>query len=185
MNTMERSDKGKRWIQTYSGLRFDPVNPRPEDIRIEDVAHALAHQCRFTGHTKFFYSVAEHSIHVSRQCTPQDALAGLLHDASEAYLVDVASPLKRLPEFAGYREIEARLQAMIFARFGLAPELPASVKDADLRMLSTEAVQIMSPLHRDWVLPAQPYFDLRVDCHGPARARRLFLERFAHLGGRP
>ena len=88
------------FIGTFSGLRFWPLAPNLEKILVEDIAHALAHQCRFGGHASRFYSVAEHSVHVSQLCLPEHALWGLLHDASEAYLVDLPRPLKLLPEFA-------------------------------------------------------------------------------------
>src|ERR1039457_118422 len=93
-----RMDSFDGFIGTFSGLRFWPLDPNPEKILIDDIAHALAHQCRFGGHASRFYSVAEHSVHVSRLCPPEDALWGLLHDASEAYLVDLPRPLKQLPE---------------------------------------------------------------------------------------
>src|ERR1017187_10636100 len=76
-------------ITTFSGIHFWPLLPNPADIRIEDIAHALSNQCRFAGHAREFYSVAEHSVRVSQLCPPEDALWGLLHDASEAYLTDV------------------------------------------------------------------------------------------------
>ena len=104
------------FIGTFSGLRFWPLDPNPEKILIADIAHALAHQCRFGGHASKFYSVAEHSVHVSKLCLPEHALWGLLHDASEAYLVDLPRPLKLLPEFAPYREAERRLQLQQIGR---------------------------------------------------------------------
>ena len=86
-------------ILTYSGKVFDPVNPIAADIRIEDIAHALAHQCRFSGHTIEHYSVAEHSVRVSglledRGYPYRVQMWGLLHDASEAYLIDLPAPVK-------------------------------------------------------------------------------------------
>src|ERR1019366_9954250 len=83
-------------IRTYSGVRFKPLDPDPA-VGISDIAHALANQCRFGGHSSAFYSVAQHSVRVSEICAAEDALWGLLHDASEAYLVDVPAPLKQLP----------------------------------------------------------------------------------------
>jgi hypothetical protein len=83
------------WIQTYSGRQFWPLDPRVEDVHLEDIAHALSNVCRYTGHVREFYSVAEHSVHVSWSCEPEDALWGLLHDASEAYLADMARPVKQ------------------------------------------------------------------------------------------
>jgi 5'-deoxynucleotidase YfbR-like HD superfamily hydrolase len=82
------------WIQTYQGGCFEPFNPHPDQIHIRDIAHALALTCRFTGHCLDFYSVAQHSVMVSQIVSHKHALAGLLHDASEAYLTDVASPIK-------------------------------------------------------------------------------------------
>src|SRR5271165_7548492 len=83
------------WIQTYTGRVMYPLDPRPEEINIIDIAHALSNLCRFTGHVRTFYSVAEHSVRVSQHCDPKDALWGLLHDASEAYLADMSRPMKR------------------------------------------------------------------------------------------
>ena len=100
-------------IQTYTGRKFFPVAPRAEDIEILDVAHALSMLCRYTGHTKQFYSVAQHSVLVSRIVPPQDAAWGLLHDASEAYLCDVARPIKP------YRLLEQRLMVQVAGRFDL------------------------------------------------------------------
>jgi hypothetical protein len=79
-------------ITTFSGVLFRPLLPNPDDIRIADIAHALSQQYRFAGHTRTFYSVAEHSVRVSLLCRPDDALWGLLHDASEAFLTDVPAP---------------------------------------------------------------------------------------------
>lgn len=174
----------KRWIQTWSGLKFDPLNPDPEAIRIEDIAHALANVCRFTGHTNYFYSVAEHSVYVSQRCDPADALAGLLHDATEAYMADIAAPIKQDPIFDGYRAAERRLERVILERFGLAPVLPGSVKEADARMLATEATRIMTPLHLEWELYAKPYEGMVIVGFEPVRACALFLDRFFALGGR-
>src|ERR1035441_1601867 len=97
-------------ITTFSGVRFWPLIPNPADIRIEDIAHALSNQCRFGGHTREFYSVAEHSVRVSQLCTPENALWGLLHDASEAYLSDVTAPITELPQLEAYRAAERSLQ---------------------------------------------------------------------------
>lgn len=118
-------------ITTYSGVRFRPLSSNPADILIEDIAHSLANQCRFAGHVRVFYSVAEHSVRVSRLCRPEDALWGLLHDASEAFICDVPAPLKELPEFEAYRAAERDLQQLIATRFGLPAEQPTSVTEVD------------------------------------------------------
>ena len=111
------------WIQTYTGRKLDLANPNPDDLDLDDIAHALSLICRFTGHVREFYSVAQHCVIVSSLVPPELALSALLHDATEAYIGDVSRPLKGLlPE---YRAIEARLWAAIAERFGVteAPEI--------------------------------------------------------------
>ena len=168
------------FIGTFSGLRFWPLLPNPDDILIADIAHALAHQCRFGGHASKFYSVAEHSVHVSKLCRPEDALWGLLHDASEAYLVDLPRPLKQLPEFAAYREAERRLQRAVAVRFGLPPDQPASVTEADDTMLWTEAHSLLDSAAVEVVRDTRPPFEI-TDPLLPVEAERLFLSRFKEL----
>lgn len=114
------------FIETYSGVRFCPLAPEVSKIRIHDIAHALSNQCRFSGHVRHFYSVAEHSVRVSRlleKRVPKNRriwLKGLLHDASEAYLVDLPTPLKANGKIGEeYREAEGRLMALIWERFAL------------------------------------------------------------------
>src|ERR1051325_4550411 len=129
---LERPDTWERgdWMQTFSGRRFYPLSPRSDELDPADIAHALSLLCRFAGHVERFYSVAEHCVHLSYAVPPEDALAALLHDATEAYVVDVPRPLKRsLPE---YQEIEFGVWAVIVERFGLlSVTLPDSVKWAD------------------------------------------------------
>ena len=168
------------FIGTFSGLRFWPLDPNPEKILIADIAHALAHQCRFGGHSSKFYSVAEHSVHVSQLCLPEHALWGLLHDASEAYLVDLPRPLKLLPEFAAYREAERRLQRAVAVRFGLAPEQPARVTAADDTMLWIEAHSLLGSMPVKAVRSTRPPFEITAPLL-PVEAERLFLSRFKKL----
>src|SRR4051794_15527189 len=92
------------WITTFSRRQFWPLDPHSDEIHIEDIAHSLSQQCRFGGHSRSFYSVAQHSCLVSALCKANDALWGLLHDASEAYLGDIPRPLKSLPEFEFYQK---------------------------------------------------------------------------------
>lgn len=171
------------WIQTYTGIQFYPTHPEMCDIHILDIAHALAMQCRFAGHVRQFYSVAEHSVRVSHACDPEDAMWGLLHDASEAYLGDVTRPLKRDDLMTGYLEAENVLQAMIARRFWLSPGEPASVKVADEWLLATEARDLKSPLHPEWVtkwLTFDPLPEVIVPW-SPERAECEFMRRYAQL----
>ena len=178
---MSKPDSG--WIQTYTGIKFFPLHPKNEDISIEDIAHALSMQCRFTGHVKKFYSIAQHSVYVSYLCDESDALYGLLHDASEAYVSDVSSPLKKLDEFKAYMNIEKILQNKIYESFGLDANTPKSVKKADLVMLATEARDLMSPIHSDWRNMEEPYL-FSINPLSPEESKEIFLKRFEQLYGK-
>lgn len=170
------------WIQTYSGRRFNPTNPNPEAIVIQDIAHALSQQCRFTGHSKEFYSVAQHSVYVSHICNFEDALWGLLHDASEAYLIDVPKPLKKSGKFQAYIDFESQMQKAICKRFGLPEKEPPSVKKADTILLATEARDLMSPRHPDWKQPEEP-LPFPILSWSPKEAEQRFIDRFLNLVG--
>lgn len=170
------------WIQTHSGRRFNPLKPNPDAIVIQDIAHALSMQCRFSGHCREFYSVGQHSVLVSYLCNEEDKLWGLLHDASETYLVDIPRPLKRNDAFAPYREAEAVMQEAICRRFGLTFAEPPSVKKADVALLATEARDLMSPLHPDWKHMVDP-LPFKIEPWGPHRAKDMFMKRFFELTG--
>lgn len=168
------------WIQTYSGRRFTPTKPHIDSIVIQDIAHALSMQCRFSGHIKKFYSVAQHSVLVSYLCNNEDALWGLLHDASEAYLVDVPMPLKRSGKFDAYLGFEANMQLAICKRFGLSEKEPPSVKVADKLMLATEARDLLGKARSDWKIDVQPV-PFKIDPLDPQKAKDLFMKRFFEL----
>jgi len=170
------------WMQTYTGRQFWPLDPRPDEIHIEDIAHSLALQCRYAGHCEVFYSVAEHSWRVSKVCDPPGALWGLLHDAAEAYLVDLPRPVKRFSELgACYREIEARLMVFIADRFGLEMPEPADVKRSDDFLLRWEQRDLMKPPPMPWreqggALPKGVIAPMT-----PTVAEAAFLMRFSEL----
>lgn len=175
------------FIETFTGRRFRPLDPDPAEVCIEDIAHALSNQCRFSGHTRVHYSVAEHSVHVSRLldrrgCTRDVQLWGLLHDASEAYLVDIPSPLKSTPAFMPYRVAESTLMGVICERFGLSYEQPQEVSDADAVLLATEVRDLMpaKPAHWDGQLTANP---IPGTLHplGASMAKLEFLATFSRL----
>lgn len=170
------------WIQTFSGGQVWPLDLRPGEIHIVDIAHSLSMQCRFNGHTSEFYSVAEHCCHVHDLLPAPLKRAGLLHDASEAYLCDLPRPLKKSPGFGTlYQAVERELEATIAARFGFDFPYASAVHDADARLLATEAAQLMSPLHPAWPDYGAPVGGLILPCWIPARARTEFLNRFAGL----
>ena len=175
----------KPYIVTFTGRKFNPLDPRPGDVDIRDIAHALALQCRFAGHTRRFYSTAQHSWHVSHLVSLRDAYWGLLHDASEAYLVDVPRPVKHQPSMAAYRKAETACQEAICTRYGLPIAEPASVKAADDTMLMTERRDLMSKVDEDYYWPdcePDPGIDLRAPW-SPDFAEHMFLTRFHQLVG--
>lgn len=213
----ETSNRAGDWMQTYTGRQFWPLDPCAEEVAIVDIAHALSLQCRFAGHCRVFYSVAEHCVRVSdlaigmrrssgllsrawwRTCmwlgrdveVPEAKRQGgrknLLHDATEAFVVDVPRPLKRTPEMAPYRTIEARVARVIERWCDLPPcaTEDADVKHADEVLLATEARDIMGGQSAGkWSLRAEPLPD-RIVPWSPAVAERAFLLRFAALSGRP
>ncbi|MCW5830179.1 MAG: metal-dependent phosphohydrolase [Deltaproteobacteria bacterium] len=178
---MHPTESGIPSIMTRSGrfIRFD--DPDPDTIDIGDIAHGLSHLCRFAGHTREFYSVAEHSVYVANLCPPELQLRGLLHDAAEAYVVDLPKPLKRIiPE---YREIERKVMAAVCQRFGLPEEEPATVKRADLIMLVTEARDLCGPGWEEWGIRQAPLPERLAQPLHPELARTLFLEKFRSLAG--
>ncbi|QXQ07433.1 hypothetical protein KX816_05245 [Sphingosinicellaceae bacterium] len=166
-------------IMLQSGEWFDILDPRGSTFTIEDIAHGLANTCRYAGQCKEFYSVAEHSLHVSATCTTAPFEA-LMHDAAEAFIGDVTRPLKQLlPE---YKAIEHDIEQAVFERFSLPPILSPEVKQADLRVLAAEQAQIMAPSTSDWAKTSNIYpATIRVEFMPPKAAKKAFLKRFAEL----
>jgi len=179
----------KPFIETFTGHTFAPLAPNSVDIWIEDIAHALSNQGRFSGHTRFRYSVAEHSVRVSELLAGAGKpvpvqLWGLLHDASEAYLVDLPTPLKVHPKFADvYRRAEKRVMRAVCQRFGLPFREPTAVREADARLLATEVRDLMHGDRSYWKkITATPVHE-RIRPWGADVAKYEFLRRFYDLGG--
>lgn len=171
-------DRKGDWLQTYMGHMIWPADPRVGDFDIYDIAHHTSHLCRFVGACRNYYSVAEHSVWVSYECAPEDALEGLLHDASEAYLGDMVTSVKRLiPE---YKALEKKMEAVIAEQFGIRYPWPASVQRADLAVLMAEARDNMGRPPKAWSIEIPP-MTRQIECWGPEEARSRFLMRFDEL----
>lgn len=170
------------WIQTFTGRAFYPLDPRPEDIDPADIAHSLSLQCRFGGHVRDFYSVAEHCVRMADAVAPEHALAALLHDATEAYVIDLPRPLKRmLPD---YRTMEDRVWAAIATRFDVDPVLPPEVKEADNRILIAERNALLTPPPQAWVETGlEPLPIHGVVGWGPGFAEEQYERELARLTG--
>lgn len=172
------------WIRTFKGKKFYPLDPAVEDIEIEDIAHALSNLCRFTGHCEAFYSVAEHSVRVARWLEENghadQALVGLLHDATEAYLNDVSTPIKLTKTFYGYRAAEDRLWRAIARRFGVPVEMETIVKVADRVLLVTEARDLLTNTEGFEEYGVEP-IKKKIEPWDPSEAKDAFLQAFRRL----
>lgn len=153
-------------IETYTGLIFDLKLMEPSTICIEDIAHGLSHVCRFGGHLKKFYSVAQHCVWVANQLGVPDKLSGLMHDASEAYLGDMPSPFKKM--MPGYREIEYDLMMVISKKYDFQYPLEPQIKAVDHAALINE--------WNDHKVGFNP-----LECWSPEEAKDEFLKLFRIL----
>lgn len=176
-----RARKGD-WMQTITGKQFWPLDPRPEEVDILDIAGALSKLCRYGGQCLRFYSVAEHCVHVARNAPDDLKLVALLHDASEAYLSDVIRPIKSY--LINYLDIEAGLERVISERFMLPWPMPAEVKRLDTAILADERDQAMAPPPVPWHQTTEPALGIQLQFWTPKRARAEFLLAFRRYGGR-
>lgn len=181
------------WNCTRSGIRFFPLDPRPEDVEITDIAFALSNVSRYAGHVEF-YSVAQHCVHVADLlAATRDrvgigdpravVLTGLLHDAGEAYVGDMTRPLKKCaPMGPMFCEIEDNIYRVVAEKFGAQFPLPASVKWADDTLLVTEVRDLHPALARSgWNAPNVEPLETTITRWSPDLARERFMDRFIRL----
>lgn len=182
-------------MQTFSGVAYWPLDPRPDEVRLEDIAHHLSQICRYTGACREFYSVAEHAVHVSHLVPEELALHALHHDDAEYVCNDLARPVKY--SVVGYKETERINEAAITDYLGLPPltdDQRVLLKLADNAMLLAEQALLMGPPPQPWSPIWVPEVTLEGArqrlCHGresrwsSGRAKLAFLERHKTLGGR-
>ena len=180
--TPEELDRVGNWINVYSGQKYYPLDPRESEVDIVDIAHSLSLLCRYNGHIRKFYSVAEHCYLIS-QCVPSKyALEGLLHDASEAYTSDVPRPLKYATELSLFREIENLNTKVIYKKFNLSYPESAIVKEYDARIVANEKNNLFKNLNVDFRTDKYPEIEgLKIKGWSPKTAKLKYLERFCEL----
>jgi uncharacterized protein len=177
------------YLQTVSGRWVNPIDPDPQQFDIEDIARALGNLCRFGGHCRVFYSVAQHSVIVSelveqRGGDVEDVFAALMHDASEAYLGDMPHPLKHRSALgAVFKEAEDHLEAALREHFAIKPGV-AEIKRADRALLAAERRAFSA---ERWAWPelegVEP-LDIELEALSPDESERAFMRRFAELAAR-
>ena len=177
------------YLQTVSGRWVNPFDPDPEQLDAHDIARALGNQCRFGGHCRVFYSVAQHSVIVSelvesRGGDAEDSFAALMHDATEAYLGDMPHPLKhRSPLGAAFREAEAQLEQALRDRFRIRAGVP-EIKRADRALLATERRAFSAETWHWPELEGVEPLDLELEAWAPDEAAEAFARRYAELEAR-
>lgn len=176
------------FIETFTGIQFWPLDPRPEDIEIQDIAAGLSKICRFNGQCRQFYSVAQHSVNsvlyaARLKLSARMLLLVMLHDAAEAYVSDVAAPIKPLlPEFAA---IEDGIMDAVYKHFEIEPptdEETRTIKHIDKVMLMAEARRLM-PMKcwGDWVEATEPFESACFEAFLPADVAECFIEALGLL----
>lgn len=172
------------WIQTYSNKKFHILAPRREEICVEDIAHALSMQCRYTGHCRWHYSVAQHAYLASLFVAAPFAYEALHHDDSEAYICDMNRPMKHFTAAGeAYLEVEDVIQTTINAIFGLPYDMSPEVKEADTRMLYAEKAVLMPPMEwgEDWGIGTENPAPVAVKRWSPLYAEMMYLWRHYQL----
>lgn len=177
------------FLQTVSGRWVNPFDPDPNQLDAGDIARALANQCRFGGHSRVFYSVAQHSVILSQLVEQrggdiEETFAALMHDATEAYLGDMPHPLKhRSPLGALFREAEDHLGKAIRARFRITRDVP-EIKRIDRALLATER-RAFSAERWHWPeLEGVEPLDIELTAWLPDKAVHAFAQRFEELEAR-
>lgn len=179
------------WLLTHTGRSFYPIDPRPEEVELIDLGHSLALQCRWNGHVRFHYSIAQHAVAVAEVVAtvhPELALAALHHDSPEAYIGDMARPWKRMlcvgqarwpASHSSVGRAEETIRHAIFDAFGIrepSAEGWATISEIDNRMLRTEYEQLMPKRVGSWADLGAPLPHLVINEWSPGAAERVFLD---------
>jgi uncharacterized protein len=183
---MQSPNRGN-WIETFTGQQFFPDDPRPEEVDIRDIAASLSKLCRFNGHTRVFYSVAEHCVLMAKYAfdslhSTRYALEALLHDGAEAYIGDMPKPVKDMDPI--FQAMEDKIYAAVALRFSLPPKISGLVKVWDVAMLKTERTAVMPQSNHMWNLPEEiEPLPVTVSGWRPDVAELCFLQMYDRITG--
>ncbi len=167
------------YIRLNSGKKFDYSNLSLDSICIQDIAHSLSLQCRYVGHCEEFYSVAQHSVLVSRLLPQPLKFQGLMHDAAEAYLGDMNTALKALcPD---YQKLEKAVESLCMAKFGINYPFNREIKNADMRLLTTELRDFMPGEDYKVIKKEFPPLEEELIPWGSTASHQIFIEEFNRL----
>jgi len=197
METIKKSIIHPMTMTLYSGIDIDIFNIRPEQIYIEDIAHALSNMCRYGGHCLFHYSVAQHSVLCSyEEGTPEEQFDFLMHDSPEYVMSDLIRPIKHRPEFKHYRDAEDKLQKIISKKYNLKFPLSKRTHDVDNQVLIREIRELIieqseinlksreeeiSLREARKILRSEKLYNCTIEKISPEEAEELFLNRFYEL----
>lgn len=170
-------EKDDEWLHTYTGRAFYPLDPKADDIHINDIAHGLSHICRYNGQCSMFYSVAEHCVLLYKVLPPELRFWGLMHDASEAYLCDVPRPYKHA--LTNYKEIEEKIMQVVAKKYGLSWPIPDEVKSFDTQIILNEKTTLFKNSPKPWRIQGEPIPNVHIRCWPPTTAKAQFLSAFA------
>ena len=176
------------WIETYTGVKFDLMKPRTEDVNLADIAHALSMICRYTGHCKQFHSVAQHSVLVARLLDREDtSIYGLLHDAHEAYIGDISTPLKNCIESNfSLSKLKESIQTVIYEGLKVPPpgrEVVDIVSKADSSIMEAESKLLLGHCSKDWGFTGNQLYQFKgnIPMWSPGVAEGTFTDEFLLL----
>jgi hypothetical protein len=175
-------------ITLTSGVHFSYTDPGKTFIPIEDIAHSLGNICRFAGHCRQYFSVAQHAWNCSYAVEPEFAFDALMHDTSEAFTNDLPSPLKRI--FPEFKKLETTIETAVAKMHGFTYPLPEAVHKIDRDMLALEKEHLFPNTGAwEWLEGCDISYlhslvavgELNMGLMSPSQATALFLQRYEEL----
>lgn len=179
-----KTKRNGNWIETFTGAKFYPLGALESEIDVLDIAHSLSNQCRYGGHTSSFYSVAQHSCLVAELVNSKYKMDALLHDATEAYLLDLPKPVKMcMPD---YEKFEEDLREVVCKTFNISYPIPKNVLDMDIVAACIEHENFFSDKFKEFyqTYTSLPIPKMKLDPKTPLQSEKLFLSMYYFLDGK-